>query len=368
MKPFVLCATALPALILAAKSCGPPPAANPLNVSAAPDASRIAWTLFTQVNSPADIEPYSLWETWATPRDLFVRSELGQTVPVWPSGIPTKSLEALEQQMIFHKQLLFNDRLLRSEELKKLGPEPGRTSEVRFNCSAFSYIVRNSLWHMDGVMQRAKAIEAGAAEAVDFHDAVDSVVIKAGWRKHNGEPLSNYHVYQDKETKWLLVALHIVSRRQPDWFWATWEHESNPPQPPMDDTYGFPGGVLSKDLEDQFKAADVRSEWKHYRLNGAQTGYTTPTIRANSVLEARFAETSSCMTCHARAAITGGGKQLDVFLPGPKGYTGQPQNSWYQSGNQPRYIRMGFLWSILTRARILDHIPPQLNYTCPERY
>jgi hypothetical protein len=352
-----------PAFLLAARSCDP--GTNPPQTGALPaDASRMAWTLFVQANVPAADAHSSMWETWAAPRDLFASPELGTTAPQWPGGV-RHQLEPLQQQLILLEQLLRDDALLKSGKLRPFGPEPGRTSEVRYNCAAFAYVVNNDLWHENGIMKRAADIEAGKAGPVDF--GTDALVVKAGWRKRDQENVSQYHVFDDGKTTWLLVALHIASRLQPNWFWATWEHKDNPPQPPMDDAFGFPGGAISSDLQTMFTNAHLLPEWTNYRLNGAQTDFNSPTIRANSVLEKGFTDTSSCMTCHARAAMNAGGSHLEAFAPGHTGYTGPPQSSWYEPGlgGIPHYAKMGFLWTMITRAKILYPVPQHMSYTCP---
>src|SRR5690606_10370352 len=59
--------------------------------------------------------------------------------------------------------------------------------------------------------------------------------------------------------------------------------------------------------------------WFSYRLKGSQATYTDstgrPTLLGNSVTEGGFVSSSSCMSCHARAAISPNGRAaLDVFV------------------------------------------------------
>lgn len=84
--------------------------------------------------------------------------------------------------------------------------------------------------------------------------------------------------------------------------------------------------------------ADVA--WRSYRLKGSQTGFVTPTGRpvrlGNSVTEAGFVNTSSCMSCHARAGATEAGTPpLAIFtdtideIGMPQSVNGVPVEAWF---------------------------------------
>jgi len=85
-------------------------------------------------------------------------------------------------------------------------------------------------------------------------------------------------------------------------------------------------------------AADVA--WRSYRLKGSQTGFVTPTGRpvrlGNSVTEAGFVNTASCMSCHARAGATEAGTPpLGIFtdtideIGMPQSVNGLPVEAWF---------------------------------------
>lgn len=85
-------------------------------------------------------------------------------------------------------------------------------------------------------------------------------------------------------------------------------------------------------------AADVA--WRSYRLKGSQTGFVTPTGRTvrlgNSVTEAGFVNSASCMTCHARAGATEAGTPpLAIFtdtideIGMPQSVNGVPVEAWF---------------------------------------
>jgi hypothetical protein len=80
--------------------------------------------------------------------------------------------------------------------------------------------------------------------------------------------------------------------------------------------------------------------WRSYRLKGTQTDFVTPsghpTRLGNSVTEAGFVNTASCITCHARAGATKEGtpplaifddKLSDIGLP--QSVNGTPNDAWF---------------------------------------
>ena len=125
---------------------------------------------------------------------------------------------------------------------------------------------------------------------------------------------------------WKLIAMHVITKQLPNWTWATFEHKDNTcygkflnPR----DNFGFPSGatVPSPALQSVFSHYGVdTSVADNYRLIGAQTDFTDdtgrPIILGNSVTEAGFQTTSSCITCHGRASVTSSGSPgLSVFNP-----------------------------------------------------
>ncbi|NPC53194.1 hypothetical protein HPC50_39800 [Corallococcus exiguus] len=108
--------------------------------------------------------------------------------------------------------------------------------------------------------------------------------------------------------------------------------------------------------------------WLSYRLKGSQVNFTDsmgrPTRLANSVTEGGFANTSSCISCHARAGTTGQGTAppaLGVFvnLLGEEGYGqsnfGIPVADWYHRSGQPptlEVLQTEFVWGFLSANRI----------------
>jgi hypothetical protein len=192
-----------------------------------------------------------------------------------------------------------------------------------------------------------------------------------------------------------LVALHIISKDLPNWFWCTYEHVNNAGRgdyigihdsfgadpahvPSYSDKPGkvYPPGTLTADVLALFHSSGLDADkawsdqWRNYRLKGSQIDYTDatgrPLLLGNSVTESGFVPTASCITCHARAAVNAhGSSSFPGFgeartLPliensqGPITYNGLPDLSWYFSNNgngtQLLNLQTDFVWAIPLRA------------------
>ena len=142
--------------------------------------------------------------------------------------------------------------------------------------------------------------------------------MKAKWRPVREEERSRYHsvrvVFADGSTRLFgLTALHIASKDQPHWFWATFEQVDNPLQPgkegwqlPSRDRFGCRG--TAEDCNRAPRGVGLEGTvWQYYRLRGTLTQYVDgagrPQRLANSELETGMQSTASCMTCHSRSSI-----------------------------------------------------------------
>lgn len=214
-----------------------------------------------------------------------------------------------------------------------------------------------------------------------------------------------------------LVAFHISSKDIPNWVWATFEHVNNPGRcdytgcndsfgydspdsalkPGQDRNYTAPrtkcddlilagwvfdsgkiykGGTRSAALTDLFRGLEIGTKenatlnpsfrdraWLSYRLKGTQVQFTdtmgSPTRLANSITEGGFVNTSSCMSCHARAGVTESGTRspdLGVFVNelGEAGYfqsaRGVPSPDWFFHSGVPKstaVVQTDFVWGFL---------------------
>jgi hypothetical protein len=138
-------------------------------------------------------------------------------------------------------------------------------------------------------------------------------------------------------------------------------------------------------LEKLFQEGGLTGEWgealKHYKLKGSQIDFTDaagrPLLLGNSVTEAGFVPTASCITCHSRAAFTAAGaSSFPIFgekqtlplvgLPqqgseGSQGstsitYNGTPDPNWYfqftgANGTTLVNLQADFVWAIPFKAK-----------------
>jgi hypothetical protein len=90
-------------------------------------------------------------------------------------------------------------------------------------------------------------------------------------------------------------------------------------------------------------AANLAPEWYNYRLDGAQTGFFSPKLLGNSIIEAENAGVpltqSSCITCHAVSSVKSDGTDgITLLTTNPVGAPAPlPSSAW---------IRRDFLWSL----------------------
>jgi len=326
------------------------PAAN------APD--RFAWQLFVALNQSArNGTQDATWETWALQDDVYADPNNQPQFPT-PAHRPLRLRPSRQLQ-------IFNDRL---KALESSGgphifflPQQPLEEEVRMNRSSFDFIVANRLWYVQG------QVEAFNKQSV-LTFPTDAKEVKAHWKQITEADKARYHWQTGSDgNTYGLIALHIMTKDLPNWFWATWEHVDNPQrckQIGCRDSFGvMPSGQLSTELVAMMNAAGMGPEWMNYRLTGSQTEFVDatgrPVIIGNSEVEGPFIQTSSCISCHARATVNNNGNRLDIFVsPNPlQGNVGVPDPSWFyqpsNTGEKRKFLQLDFVWSLfLAQARM----------------
>jgi hypothetical protein len=246
--------------------------------------------------------------------------------------------------------------------------------EVRMNRALFDYVRDNHLYSIEGLEERFRQ-----GKEISFPAAAQE--IKARWVRIKEADRPRYHwrtVTKSDGTKqlWGLSALHIITRDLPNWFWCDFEHvdfERNAEQYSRDTTTR---GLKPPAGRDGIRSETRGTRWETMRLRGTQTEFVDargrPTILANSQIEHGIQQTSSCMTCHARATV---GLRADrPNLPGWQpntlapnlppnpvmvGPLGAPDPKWYVDDfGAVRYIQTHFVWSIPFRALSSKVDPP----------
>jgi hypothetical protein len=324
--------------------------ADPVNK---PD--EFAWQTFVEINQSAnDGSPNLQWEAWATDQDLFGKPNI---TPDWNKRTTHELvLEPVLELKLFQTkanqnapgavqtQSLYFPEEIENDDLPK--------QEVRLNKSLFDYVVCNELWYWEGL----EKVYTGSL-VVDFPSPTREV--KAIWQKlPDGQDASRYHsrVAKNKQV-YVLTAMHIITKAVPNWTWATFEHVDNPGVPPSKDSFGFKQGGGKSDrptpeLKSLFEAANLGPEWLNYRLNATQVDFTdstgVPVKLGNMQIEHNT--TSSCMTCHARAAVVNDGSGpavLDKDKLDPN-RTGVPSWEWFWTDidkTSAKARQLDFVWS-----------------------
>jgi hypothetical protein len=295
-----------------------------------PDKS--SWELFVLVSRPAATQNSSnvVFETWAANEDTF------QTNPKFPGSATPPS--CVPQQIVAAIAPVASPKILNVPALEALAPRPpglqprvvpGGTEnqpseEIRRNQATFNFIVCNKLHTKAGLRT---AFTTG--QAISF--PIESMEVKANWKPAGNRSPSEYYMNTASDGKrYALVSMHIISKKIPNWTWATFEQKDNIGRCDFigcHDHFGAtvqdvaahdsPGGrydpcVKTAAVKKMFADAGMPSLWENYCLKGSQVDFTTaagiPTLLGNSIPEDGFVPTSSCMTCHSRAATSPTGR------------------------------------------------------------
>jgi hypothetical protein len=345
-----------------------------------------AWRLFVALNWPADpvaraadraaglsAERPVVWETWQNAADVYL--ENGLDPGPWSAGAPTSGVAEEHRFETFSFKDLPNLRHIvagRMVPLRDPIAAASRLTEIRMNRAAYDYIRARELYNVQGQLR-------AVADGRSVHFPPGSIEVKANWRRIRDEDQGRFRtlrvLLRDGTTRlYGLTALHIVSKDLPNWFWATFEHVDNPSledgegwQLPSHDAFscrGAPGADCNRAPSGIGLEGSV---WEHYRLRGTLTGFVDeagrPQRLANSELEAGIQKSSSCITCHARSAITvlaRAAVRLPIFdtsASGPgeevgarRGYVGLPQPEWFRGGevggHGALFQPLDFVWSL----------------------
>jgi hypothetical protein len=393
---------ALAALAIAGTLIGSANAQTPDPDPGVNNPDMVSWQLFALVNkSVPGVGNNAVFETWASNEDTF------QTNPKFPgaSGPPNcgQPLVAAAPGGIQVAAItpVASPKILNVPALEALAPRPpglqphvipGGTEdqaseEVRRNPATFNFIFCNKLFTRAGL--RA-AFAAG--QPISF--PLDSMEVKANWKPAGNRSPTEYHINTASDGKrYALVSMHIISKMLPNWTWATFEHKDNPGRCDFigcHDKFGAvvqnvrahdsAGGqydpcVKTPALKKLFADAGLPSLWENYCLKGSQVDFVSatgvPTHLGNSITERGFVDTSSCISCHSRAAVnaravpisTDGGfldpPQPAALCPdganAPCSPNGVPNPAWFWSNpGQPDptmlALQTDFVWSIAFHA------------------
>ena len=360
---------------------------------------KVSWELFAMVNkSVPGVNNSVVFETWASNEDTFLQNPKfpGSSAPpnCAPAQVATLPAPLPQQPAITP---VASPKILNVPALIALAPRspglqphvvpvaPGEdvSEETRRNRATFDFIVCNKL-HTRAGLRVAFAV----GQPISF--PIKSMEVKANWVPVGNRSPSEYHINTASDNKrYALVSMHIISKQVPNWTWATFEHKDNLGRCDFigcHDKFGAvvqdvtahdtPGGkydpcVKSPALKKLFADNGLPALWENYCLKGSQVDFVSatgvPTHLGNSVTEAGFDDTSSCITCHSRASVTSTGKfvtpagfldpPIQAVCPrgSPCSPNGAPNPAWFWNNpGQPNAsmaaLQTDFIWSIARLA------------------
>lgn len=377
-----------------------------------------AWKAFVEINSPRRSgETIPKWEYWATDQETFPQCPDPGNPPLWPGDNARAKMLGSRTQTLINATPKPIDWYVMDNGVPVAITDVGDPEEVRRNQASFDYIVDNDLFYTEGLAAAfqeasdAVALTGGqtalAANAMGnvVNFPIDSIEMKADWVPIEYIPQDQRHEYyrnvaitkdehgNEVETEYGLVAMHILTKDLPNWFWATWTNKNvlgrcdyygctddfgvSPAYTAANPTPNYPyeTGEVTDDLKTLVKGFNVDEVFLNYRLVGAQTDFTDPTgqptLLSNTITEQGVTQTGSCITCHSRAAFDHTGSPIQVVSqasedqvppPGDKGVVdnGIPQADWYWilANDDPYFssntkvvgmnaVQFDFVWGLL---------------------
>lgn len=249
--------------------------------------------------------------------------------------------------------------------------------EVRLNEATYNFIRDNNLYSVEGLEDEFRRETTGGSPPLSFPAGAQEV--KAQWRIISEAEKPRYHwrtfKLNGKPVIIGLVALHIITKDLPTWFWCDFvqvDYDKYSEAARQDSTEPKVPENASDDekLIGNPHPGTEGTKWAYYRLRGTQVAFTDSTGRfglvANPLIESRFQQTSSCITCHARATVglrTPACSQQFNHLPvfptsevdRPNdiayGSVGTPNPKWFTDDNgNPPYVQTDFLWDLPFRT------------------
>ena len=324
-----------PQSVAAAPSAAAPSAAGPCTfpTSMVGSPAETAWRIFVAANCPAPGNQM-VWETWIEQNALYPASGVAG---------PGAKAKRLHGSPLFHATMArkkgLTAELNPSSDCNPMGGPPSNVvkgaticEEVHINPSAQSYISGQGYEVRSG---QTKAAQAGAH--IQFPPI--AIEVKVDWVPGTdfqppftcANPPKGVHVETIDGVCYAMAGMHIASKLEPNWIWATFEPQNLQTNPnrcitfgPCHDAWGSipavsnggAGGFtkLTPALQTWMTNAHLAPEFFNYRMDGTQTQFGTtahPTLLGNSVIEGENVGmtkgTASCITCHSVSSIENNG-------------------------------------------------------------
>lgn len=299
------------------------------------------WRLFVDFVVPVSTTSPSpvIFETWASDKDTFSAN------PKWPDALAPKKFQPSQLLLArAHFQGTIDEACRTPTGDNPINapvggfpitgtPTPCIAEEVKRNSAMFHYIVDSALNTKAG---RAVAFKNGTI--VDMPTA--SIAVKGDWvplptllqwipQLHDLDQIrKTYYTNTSDGVEYALVSLHVASRQNTNWVWATFEHQMSPGRcddlgcfdtfgaaapvvPPARRTVNTQYGLCEKTPALNNLMKNISPVWESYCLKSTQVDYLapdgTPYALGNSVIERIVGNgtvaASSCMACHAYASF-----------------------------------------------------------------
>lgn len=221
---------------------------------------------------------------------------------------------------------------------------------LRMSDPMLGYILANSLYNLDGISAVKQPIDFPLAAMelktswIWIDDPTKLAALKPLYYIANAYFVDGQGQFQIGQAA--LSGFHMVPKLQPGWVWTTFENINNPLFTQA--KYQLPIDPVLKQVnsKQQQQLSNNNSVFAHYQLNGIQTAYvngSTPLLLANSQIESKIQNQSSCKTCHSLASF-----KLNPFrmssIVDPQG-----NGISYYIGNPPDmtgWASMDFAWSL----------------------
>jgi len=286
-------------------TCGPTAAAAAGQVTIDPTAH--AWRVFGEICHQASaggrgvpdptklgVDDYDddravVWETWAE-FDFADRNSPAERAEPSRGEMSGKVAASASSTQQSRPRCSADDLVLESAT----GAERRVVSTIQIRISPPAHdFIRSQGFHRRTTYQVLFDTECHAADPQKIRACHGAQAIKARWHPlGDSADRSQYHWRLFNGHAYGLVALHVMSRDTPTWFWFTLSHTPTPdPQ--------------------RRKSGEKPSKWHHYTLLGTQTGFVDrggiPTQLRNERIEQNQFEVS-CVTCHAYAGVERNGR------------------------------------------------------------
>lgn len=332
------------------------------------DRGNCAWQLFIQLNSPTTGNPPKNWETTYRSSDSVYLSTgcppspWGQTPP--PPATVQQQAQALPGYTagsVIHYLGNVNKFQVDGLVIKDKWNQP-LLYQILMNQDTFNYIVQQSFYNVEGQEQAAKNNQPANFPVSSFELKTSWIFLGNDQAKYN-ELKGTYYIvpgYYENVVNGVsqgyvvgnvaMAGMHIINKQRPKWIWITFENVKNPLYTQAKLELPVPDYAVKANQTYQPQLQTQGSVFANYQLDGVQLEFNDPTLLANSTIESAFQKESSCMTCHATAAIQSNGAYFNIVnnQGGNVGYyTGQPP----AAVSNPPWTTLDFVWSLRRASR-----------------